>query len=318
MFRNLDGDLMILGINGKMGLTLGRLALNAIKAAGVDKQVIGVSRFSDSAGRKKLESWGIKTIACDLIDAEAVSQLPKVRNVIFMAGRKFGTEGQEDLTWAMNTLVPGNVGNHFKDSRIVAFSTGCVYSLMTPESGGSIEEDIPAPIGEYANSCLGRERVFQYCSRQFNTKVLLLRLNYAIDMRYGVLHDIATQIWNNEAVNNTVGTFNILWQGDANSYALESLQLADTPAAVLNITGPETVSVEYVARQLGILMGREVKFSGEPGSSGYLNNAAQAFERFGYPSVSLNEMIKLQAQWIMNDGNSLGKATHFEVNNGSF
>lgn len=318
MMKRLDGDIIILGIGGKMGITQGRLAVNAIKAAGVDKKVIGVSRFSAPEGRRKLEQWGIETISCDLLDAEAVAKLPQVKNVVFMAGRKFGTGGAEDLTWAMNTLVPGNVGRHFKDSRIVAFSTGCVYPLVSIMSGGCDESMPPAPVGEYAQSCLGRERIFGYCSKHYGTKVLLFRLNYAIDLRYGVLHDIARQIWNDEPVNNSVGFFNVLWQGDANNFALMSLEHCGSPAVPLNITGPETIPTEYVAEKMGEIMGRKVKYLTSPGEKCYLNNAARAVELFGYPSVSIDTMVRWQAEWIMQGNKTLGKPTHFEVNDGKF
>jgi nucleoside-diphosphate-sugar epimerase len=318
MMKHLDGDLIILGINGKMGLTLGRQALNAIKTAGVDKKVIGVSRFTDPTGREKLEEWGIETIACDLLDRDSVDKLPQVKNIIFMAGRKFGTTGSEELTWAMNTIVPANVGNHFRDSRIVVFSTGCVYSLVSVASGGSVETDSPAAIGEYANSCLGRERAFEYSSKTYGAPTLLLRLNYAVDLRYGVLHDIAQQINNGEPVNNSVGCFNVLWQGDANAYALLALEQTASPAVPLNITGPETVSIAYAATRLAEILDKPLKFAGEAGERSYLNNAAKSFALFGYPRVSLDWIIRQQAEWIKQGNRSLNKPTHFEVNDGKF
>ena len=318
MMKRIDGDIMILGIAGKMGVTMGRQAVNAIRAAGVSKKVIGVSRFSRKEEREKLEDWGIATIACDLLDQDAVKSLPQVKNIVFMAGRKFGTEGSEAQTWAMNILAPSYIGAHFRGSRIVAFSTGCVYPLVGITSCGCTEEVTPEPVGEYSQSCLGRERIFQYCSQKYGTKVLLFRLNYAIDLRYGVLHDIARNIWEGRPVDNTVGYFNVIWQGDANSNALRSLELCDSPAAVLNVTGPETASVEKTALQLGALMGKEVVFKGVPGNLCYLNNSAQMCRRFGYPNVSLEQMIRWQADWIRNGGISIGKPTHFEVNNGKF
>jgi nucleoside-diphosphate-sugar epimerase len=318
MMRRLEGDIIILGIGGKMGVTLGRLAVNAIKAAGVKKRVVGVSRFSNPDARDQLEEWGIETISCDLLDRDAVDALPDVANVIFMAGRKFGTGGSEELTWVMNTLVPGNVGMKFKNSRIVVFSTGCVYPLVEVESGGCSELIPVAPTGEYAQSCLGRERVFEYYAKNFKTPVTLFRLNYAIDLRYGVLHDIANQIWHGEPVNNSVGHFNLIWQGDANRRALLCLEHCESPASIMNITGPETVTVSYVAEAFGRIMNKPVNYSGESGKRCYLNNAAKSFAEFGYPSVSIDEMINAQAQWIMADNRSLGKPTHFEVNNGKF
>ena len=318
MMKRLDGDIVILGIAGKMGVTMGRLAVNAIRAAGVAKKVIGVARFSHPADREKLESWGIETIACDLLDQNAVKQLPQVKNVIFMAGRKFGTEGSEAQTWAMNVLAPAYAADHFRASRIVAFSTGCVYPLVGVGSCGCTEEVVPSPVGEYSQSCLGRERIFQYYSAKNNTPLLLFRLNYSVDLRYGVLHDIARNIWEGKPVDNTVGYFNVIWQGDANSAALRSLELAATPAAILNVTGPETASVEKTALLLGRLMDREVTFKGTPGDRCYLNDSAKMCRCFGYPSVSLDQMIRWQADWIVNGGESIGKPTHFEVNNGKF
>ena len=318
MMRELEGDIMILGIGGKMGVTLGHQAINAIREAGVNKKVIGVSRFSDESARQRLENWGVETIACDLLDAEDVAKLPQIKNIIYMAGRKFGTNGTEEMTWAMNALVPGYVGSHFRNSNIVVFSTGCVYPLVTAASGGCTEDTAPAPIGEYSQSCLGRERIFSYCSKQFGTKVLLFRLNYAIDLRYGVLHDIGKQIYNDEPVNNTVGHFNIIWQGDANNQALRCLQHCTSPAAPMNITGPEIVSVEYIAEKFAEIMGKELKYTGQPGDKCYLNNSSKATKLFGAPRVSIEQMIKWQAQWFMQGGSSLGKPTHFEVNDGKF
>ena len=318
MMARLDGDIMILGIAGKMGVTMGRLAVNAIRSAGVEKKVFGVARFSNPEDREKLQSWGIETIACDLLDQEGVKQLPQVKNIVFMAGRKFGTEGSEAQTWAMNVLAPAYVAEHFRDSRIVAFSTGCVYPLVGVGSCGCTEDVPPSPVGEYSLSCLGRERIFQYYSDKFGTKLLLFRLNYSIDLRYGVLHDIARNIWEGRPVDNTVGYFNVIWQGDANSNALRSLELADCPASVLNVTGPEMASVEKTALMLGKLMDRDVSFKGEPGDLCYLNNSAKMCRCLGYPSVSLEQMIRWQADWIVNGGVSIGKPTHFEVNNGKF
>lgn len=318
MMKRLDGDIMILGIGGKMGITLGRQALNAIKAAGVNKKIIGVSRFSDDDGRKRLEKWGVETIACDLMDANQIAKLPQIKNIIYMAGRKFGTNGTEELTWAMNALVPGYVGAHFKNSNIVVFSTGCVYPLVSAQSGGCTEDVPPAPIGEYSQSCLGRERIFSYCSKQFGTKVLLFRLNYAIDLRYGVLHDIGQQVLKGEPVNNTVGHFNVIWQGDANNQALRCLEHCTSPASIMNITGPEIITVEYIAEKFGELMNKKITYTGKSDDKCYLNNSAKATKLFGIPRVSVEQMIKWQAAWFMQGGSSLGKPTHFEVNDGKF
>ncbi len=319
MMKRLEGDIMILGIAGKMGVTMGKVAVNAIKAAGVTKKVYGVARFSDANARKKLEDAGVETIACDLLDREAIAKLPKVENVVFMAGRKFGTDGSEELTWVMNVIVPANVAEYFKDSRITAFSTGCVYPLVSLEEIGCKESVKPLPVGEYSQSCLGRERIFEYAAKTYGTKVLLFRLNYAIDLRYGVLHDIAQAVWKGEEVNNTVGYFNVIWQGDANQVALLSLEKAASPCAYLNVTGPETLSVEIVAKEFGRLFNKEVKFKCPvAGNKCYLSDASEMSACYGNPSVPVSRMIKWQAQWIMDGGSSLNKPTHYEVNTGKF
>lgn len=318
MFRRLPGDIMILGIAGKVGVSMGLQAMEAVRLSGVPRKIYGVARFSKKEDEIKLRNAGVETIRCDLMDREQVQALPKVENVIFMAGRKFGTDGSEDVTWAMNVIVPAIVAEHFKESRIVAFSTGCVYPLRSVEEGGCSEEVPPSPVGEYSQSCLGRERIFEYYSNKYGTKLLLFRLNYSVDLRYGVLEDIGRAIWEGREVNNLVGYFNVIWQGDVTANALRCLELADNPRTILNVTGPETASVEETALTMGRIMGKDVKFKGSPGKLNYLNNAGKMCELFGYPSVSLNEMIRLQAQWIANGGKSIGKPTHYEVNNGKF
>ncbi|MDD5727137.1 MAG: NAD-dependent epimerase/dehydratase family protein [Victivallales bacterium] len=318
MMSSLDGDIMILGIAGKMGMTLGRLAKRAVEAAGVSKKIYGVARFSNEDSRRVLEKWGIETLKCDLLDPGAVAGLPEVANVIYMAGKKFGTNGAEELTWAMNTTAPAYVAQHFKNSRIVVFSTGCVYPWVSVESSGCTERVAPAPVGEYAQSCLGRERVFGHFSKQNGTRVLLYRLNYAIDLRYGVLSDIASRIWADQPVNTSVQHFNVIWQGDANNYALLCLRLCGSPAQILNITGPELVSLRHIAEEFGQLFNKKVEYCGTPGELSYLNNASKSFELFGYPNVSLPRMLQWQAEWIMNGGKCLNKPTHFETNDGKF
>jgi len=318
MMRRLEGDIAILGIAGKMGLSLGALAVNAIRAAGVTKKVYGISRFSAPAAIASLEQAGVIPVRCDLLDRAAVKGLSKDPNVIFMAGRKFGTVGEEALTWAMNTLVPEHVCEQFAGSRIVAFSTGCVYPLIPLGRIGSVEEDRPVPVGEYAQSCLGRERIFEYFSRANGTPVCILRLNYALDVRYGIIHDLAQTIWEGRPVNRTVGHFNAIWQGDANSQALQSLDLCSAPPAILNLTGPETVSVTTLAETLGRLLGKPVTYCGEEGPIAYLNNAAKAQRLFGYPRIPLTHVINWTADWIKQGGRSLGKPTHFEVSDGKY
>ena len=318
LMKRLKGDIMILGISGKIGVSLGLQAMSAIHAAGIDKKVYGVARFTEKKEREKLMSAGVIPITCDLMEREQVEALPKVENVIFMAGRKFGTNGSEEITWVMNVVVPALVAEHFKASRIVAFSTGCVYPMRAVEEGGCVEECPPAPIGEYSQSCLGRERIFEYYSKKNGTKLLLFRLNYSVDLRYGVLDDIGRAIWEGRMVNNSVGYFNAIWQGDVTANALRSLELADSPPVILNVTGPEIASVKETAQKMARMMGREVVFNGEAGKLNYLSDSGKMCQLFGKPSVSLEELIRMQADWISHGGISIGKPTHYEVNNGRF
>ena len=313
--KHLDGDIMVLGVGGKMGPTLARLA----KRAAPSKRVIGVARFSDPLLRQKLADWGIETLVCDLLDRNAVAELEPVANVVFMAGRKFGSRGAEELTWAMNVLVPGIVAEHFKHSRIVAFSTACIYPYVDVNSGGARESDPPlAPSGEYANSCIGRERVFQYYSKRFDTPGRLIRLSYAIDMRYGVLHDIAVKIKRGEAVAISNSHVNVVWQGDANSQALRALLHCTTPSAALNVSGPEVASVRALALQLGERLGREPRFSGEPTGAAWLVNTSESARLFGYPQVPLARLVDWTADWVQREMPTLGKPTHFENRDGQY
>lgn len=318
LMRETSGDFIFLGVAGKMGVTLALMAKRAAQEAGVKKRIVGVARFSDQEQKRKLENAGIETISCDLLDPEAVAKLPDAPNVVYMAAKKFGTDGNEDVTWAMNVVAPTHVIHRYKKSRIVAFSTGCVYPLVTATQGGCDENVKPAPIGDYDQSALGRERVFGYASRVYGTPVCLYRLNYAVDLRYGVLHDIAQTILAGRPVDLSASHFNAIWQGDANRQALLCLRLASSPAVPVNITGPETVSVKYAATLLAEHLGKGVSFQGEPGGAVYLNNASFAAEKFGYPSVSMHELIRLQAAWLKKGGRSLGKPTHFEVTTGKY
>jgi nucleoside-diphosphate-sugar epimerase len=313
------GDLVLLGIAGKMGVTLGLRAVRALREAGSQRRVVGVARFSDPLARTTLEQAGVTTIACDLLDREAVARLPDAEDVIHLAGRKFGTSGPEaDLTWAMNAVVPANVVHRYATSRIVALSTGCVYPLATPQEGGCDESVPPAPCGEYAMSALARERVFSWASRAAGTRVCLIRLNYALDLRYGVIHDIAQQVAAGAPVDRSVQHFNGIGQGDANRMILQSLELCSAPATVLNLTGPETLSVESTAHELGRLLGKEVAFAGEPSPRMYLSDASLALDRFGYPTVAPATIIRWTAAWIAAGGRSLGKPTHFQTTDGRF
>lgn len=318
VMRRLDGDLIVLGIGGKMGVDLGRMALRASREAGVSRRIIGVSRFSDAGARARLEASGIETVACDLLDREAVSRLPAARNVVFMAGKKFGTDGDPDETWVMNTVVPANVAQQFQGSRIVAYSTGCVYAFVPPESGGSRETDTPAPVGDYAQSALGRERVFAFYARTRRTPTCLVRLNYAVDLRYGVLHDIGSKVLRGEPVDVTMGYVNVIWQGDAIAASLGCLDHCAVPASVMNVTGPEIISVRSLAEAFGRRFGRAPVLRGTENPRAYLNNAARSFAAFGRPSVSVETLLDWTAHWLRRGGRTLGKPTHFETTDGRF
>jgi nucleoside-diphosphate-sugar epimerase len=318
-FRKSPDDITILGIGGKIGVTLGMLAARAIAAAGTGKKVYGVSRFSDRSAREKLEKAGVQCIPCDLLDRNAVDSLPDAGHVVFMAGRKFGTSGSESGTWMTNTVAPAIAASRYAGSSIVAYSTGCVYELVTPEQAGCMENDAPCPVGEYAQSALGRERVFEHYSLERGTPVCILRLNYAIDPRYGVLHDIARNVASAKAVDISVPAFNCIWQGDVLERTLLSFSLAASPAFILNLTGPETVPVKRTAIEFGRLFGTTPVFStGSGDGKAYLNDASLSFRIFGYPRMTLAEMIEIQAAWIKAGGASLGKPTHFEATDGKY
>jgi nucleoside-diphosphate-sugar epimerase len=314
----LGGDILVLGAAGKMGVSLALQALRATEAAGSPRRVIAVSRFSNSEAKGRLEQGGCETLPCDLLDRAQVAALPQCPNILFMAGRKFGTTDHASLTWAANTLIPTHVADHFQRSRFVVFSTGCVYPLVTPESGGSTERDLAQPVGEYAQSCLGRERIFEYFSRRHRLSVCLFRLNYAIDLRYGVLHDLARQVLADQPVSLRTGWFNCLWQGDATAWAIQSLELCATPPSILNATGPEILSVRSVAEQLGRELERPVRFTGREQPTAYLSNARIALERFGPPTVPVATLIRWTAAWLRRGGRTLNLPTHFDVRDGAF
>lgn len=309
-----DGDITILGVGGKMGPTLARMA----KRAAPGKRVIGVARFSEPGLKDKLHRWDIETVECDLLDPAAVEKLEKTANVVFMAGRKFGSAGNQSLTWAMNVHVPAIVAEAFQEARIVAFSTACVYPFVDIAGQGAREDLELNPPGEYANSCVGRERMFEHFSRTRGTKVSLIRLSYAIDLRYGVLHDVASAVQAGEPVQIDSGHCNVIWQGDANDIALQSLAHADSPPFVLNLSGPELVSVRRLAEKFGEKFGTEPVLAGREQDMAWIVDTSLQQQLFGYPSVPLPRLIDWTARWLSEGGRSLGKPTHFEVRDGTY
>lgn len=316
--KNIKGDIMILGVGGKMGPSLAILAKKATLKAGVEKRVIGVSRFSDSQLRDELEANGVETIAVDLLDESQYDRLPEVENVIFMAGKKFGTKGNESATWGMNAFLPSLVAKKFKQANIVVFSSGNIYPFVQVNSGGCTEKTPTEPVGEYAQSTLARERIFTYFAKKNDTPICLYRLNYAIDMRYGVLLEIANQVNGGKAVDLTTGVVNVIWQGDANEYAIRSLLHCSTDPTIMNVTGPETISIRWLANEFAERLNKEVQFVGEEAQTALLNNAGKAHQLFGYPKVSLYEMIDWVADWVKNDGVQIEKPTHFQERKGDF
>ncbi|WP_257348946.1 NAD-dependent epimerase/dehydratase family protein [Pseudalkalibacillus decolorationis] len=316
--QKIDGDIMILGVGGKMGPSLAKLAKNAVREVGINKKIIGTSRFSSNEVRMDLESLGIETIAADLLDQNQLNSLPDVKNIIYMAGYKFGTFGNESYTWAMNTYLPGIVSEKFKNSRIVSFSSGNVYPFTKVSKGGADETNLPGPIGEYAQSCLGRERIFEYFARLYNIKMVHFRLNYAIDLRYGVLLEIARNVFENKPIDLTTGHVNVIWQGDANEMAIRSLLLVDSPPLKLNITGPETISIKWLAEQYGQRFGKTPIFINDENSTALLSNASKAHKLLGYPKVTLRQMIDWIANWVEIGGMTINKPTNFQEREGAF
>lgn len=309
------GDIMLLGVGGKMGPTLARLARRADPA----RRIIGVARFTEKGVRESLEAAGVETIACDLLDRAQIEALPRSPNIIYMAGRKFGASGDTSLTWAMNVLVPAYVAEIFARSRIVAFSSGNIYPFMPVGSQGATEETPTlAPPNDYSYSCLGRERMFQYFSNLNRTPGRLFRLNYAIDMRYGVIHDVCLKVRDGVEIDLTVGHANVIWQGDANAMALRCLAHATTPTSPINVSGPETLSIRWLAEQCGKLLGKKPLFVKQESAEAWLTNTACMCALFGYPKVPLVRMIEWQADWLARGMESWGKPTKFEVRDGRF
>ena len=314
----LEGDVLILGVAGKMGPTLAQRIRRSLEAAGKKTRVIGVARFTDKNVPDALRAHGIEPLACDLLEPEQLAKLPDAENVIFMAARKFGTTGAEHLSWAINTQLPALVADRYRHSRIVCFSSGNVYPLLPATRGGADEQTLVGPQGEYAQSVLGRERVFEHASYRWGTKVAMLRLNYAIDLRYGVLVDIATAVFQRRPVDVRMPLVNVIWQGDANSITLRCIGHCGSPPFVLNLTGPETLSTRWIAEQFAGRFGLQASFSGEESPHALLNNAAKCHQLFGYPTVTVGEMMDWIAEWIASGGANSNKPTHFQTQDGKF
>ncbi|RPI26785.1 MAG: NAD-dependent epimerase/dehydratase family protein [Acidobacteria bacterium] len=314
----LGGDVVILGAGGKIGPSLSRRVKRAVETAGLKSRVIAVSRFTSGGTAQELRAAGVEVIECDLLDHKSYSRLPDAPNVLFLAGRKFGSTERSDVTWAMNTMVPAYAAERYSSSRIVVFSTGNIYPPVPASTGGCAETDATAPVGEYAQSCLGRERIFEYFSRELRTRCLFFRLNYAVDLRYGVLVDIARKVRDGEPVEAGVACFNVVWQGDVNSYAIRSLELCSSPPGILNVTGPEILSVRKTAEYFGRRFGREPVFVGEESGVALLSDASECHTLLGYPEVPVGQLVVWVADWLEQGGRLLNKPTHFEVADGKY
>ena len=315
-----EGDIVIVGAGGKMGPSLARMAKRGSLRAGSARRVIAVSRFAGAGNpqRELLDDAGVETVSLDLLDPRSVERLPEAPNVVYMLGRKFGTTGGEPLTWAVNAYLPGMVASRYAGARIVVFSTGNVYPLTRAREAAPDETLPVAPVGEYAQSCLGRERLFADAAQRLGTRVLLYRLNYAVELRYGVLSEVGTAVWEGRPVDLTTGKVNVIWQRDANAYALRALRYCDSPAAVLNASGPETASVRWLADQFAARFEREPLFVGEESESALLTNAGRVHAAFGYPRVPLLTALEWTAQWIRAEGVRLDKPTHFQEQRGRY
>lgn len=313
-----QGDVIVLGVGGKMGPTLARMAQRAFQSAGSDHRVIGVSRFSSGKVRQRLEDWGIQTIACDLLDESEISKLPQVPNVIAMPGFKFGVQEHPEQAWAANCYLPALICQHFRMSRIVAFSTGNVYGMVPHDSGGSVETDQPRPEGEYAMTALGRERMYEFFSIRDDIPIALLRLNYATELRYGVLVDLAQQLTAGQPVDISMSYVNVIWLADANAMALRALAQTCSPAKIINVAGPDMIATRELCQRLSAALEITPRFVGSHNDQALLNNGEQGFQLLGEPSVSLDQMISWTTQWIAQKGETLNKPTHFQTRSGEF
>lgn len=314
----LQGDLIVLGVGGKMGPTLARMARRAIDAAGVKHSVIGVARFSDPRARESLEAAGVRCVQCDLLDRAEVMKLPDGAAVISMVGQKFGTTGAESATWATNAYLPGLIAERYRGLPTMAFSTGNVYPLVPVSSGGVTEATPPGPVGEYAQSALGRERMFEYFSRLHATPTTIYRLNYAVELRYGILLEIAQKVWSGTPVDVRMGYVNVIWQADANAIGLRMLFLGQSPPEIYNVTGPEVLSVRAIAARFGEFLDRKPIIHGTEEPTALLSNAAKAIGVFGPPAVSADRAMALVAHWVKSGGRTLNKPSHFETRDGKF
>lgn len=314
----LDGDITVLGVGGKVGPSVAIMAQRAVQAAGVDKKVYGVARFSNEAALQSLRSHGVTPVRADLTDDTELAALPDASNVIFMAGNKFGTTGNEHHTWMMNSYLPGRVAQQFRDSRIVAFSTLVTYPLANVMTGGSREEDLPGPVGEYAQSCLGRERIFEHFSHKYGTPVLLFRLAYSIETRYGVLLEIAQAVYDQTPIPLSMGHTSVIWQRDVAEYALRSLKLATAPPRRLNVTGPEVASVRRLAERFGDIFGKTPVFDGVESGTAYVLDGTSLQSEFGFPKTTLPQMLDTVADWVRSSGPTIGKPTKFQQRDGEF
>lgn len=314
MLARHPGDVAVLGAGGKMGPTLAMM----VKKAAPERTVYAVSRFGDKSLRERIAAQGITIVEADLLDEAAYAGLPDAPNVLFLAGMKFGAAGNQPLTWAMNAYVPALVARRYARSRIVALSTGNVYPFVDPHTGGATENDAPGPVGEYAQSCLARERIFEYFSSRHGTPVALIRLNYANEPRYGVIVDLTQKILHGDSIDVTMGSVNVTWQGDANNYIIRALEVAESPPAIVNVTGPETLTVRDLARRIGGLLGKEPRFTSQEAPTALLSNASKCVERFGPPATGLDEMIRFIVTWVAAGKPVLGKPTKYSVRDGTF
>jgi len=318
LFGRLEGDLAIVGGAGKIGPSLTAMACRARQQAGTDRKIMVIDRFPDPSVCEALQRLGAETVRADLLDPDAVSALPAAENVVYMVGMKFGTSDQPALTWAVNSLIPAYVARRYRDSRMVAFSTGCVYELVPTSSSGSVESDPLTPPGEYSNSCVARERVLEYCCSTYGTKMVLLRLNYSVEMRYGVLVDLAEDVLAGRKVDLGMGYFNVIWQGDVSAAVLRLLEHAACPALAINLTGAEKLSLRQVAQRLGELMGKKVRFTGREADTALLSDASAARKLLGEPTVPIDRVLEWTARWVAGGGQTLGKPTHFQTRDGKY